>query len=161
MDMSGFIDIKLILEKDWPNITVYIKSKERNSDVDGLISAIRSYSDEKIPRIPAYFKGSLVMLPQQKIMRFLVTNRKVIAETTERQYEIHASLQYLEEMLDEKSFARISQSEIVNVKRVKSFDFSPVGTIDSVLSPISLLATLPSFLPNVTQCSISLSGLAP
>ncbi len=35
----------------------------------------------------------------------------------------------IEEILDKKKFVRISQSENINIKRVKNFDFSVTGTI--------------------------------
>lgn len=127
--MSDLVDIKLIIDNDWPKLTVYIKSNERNEDVEGIIAAVQAYSEKKVPMVQAYFKGSLVMLPQRKIIRFYVDNRKVMAQTAERIYETKKPLYEVEEILDKKRFIRISQSETVNLKRVKNFDFSVAGTI--------------------------------
>ena len=127
--MSDLVDIKLIIDKDWPKLTVYIKSNERNEDVEGIITAVQAYAEKKVPMVQAYFKGSLVMLPQRKIIRFYVDNRKVMAQTAERIYETKKPLYEIEEILDKKRFIRISQSETVNIKRVKNFDFSVAGTI--------------------------------
>ncbi|MCR5012974.1 MAG: LytTR family transcriptional regulator [Lachnospiraceae bacterium] len=127
--MSDLVDIKLIIDKDWPKLTVYIKGNERNEDVEGIIAAVQAYSEKKVPMIQAYFKGCLVMLPQRKIVRFYVDNRKVMAQTAERVYETKKALYEIEEILDKKKFVRISQSENINIKRVKNFDFSVTGTI--------------------------------
>lgn len=127
--MSDLVDIKLIIDKDWPKLTVYIKGNERNEDVEGIIAAVQAYSEKKVPMIQAYFKGCLVMLPQRKIIRFYVDNRKVMAQTAERVYETKKALYEIEEILDKKKFVRISQSENINIRRVKNFDFSVTGTI--------------------------------
>ena len=127
--MSDLVNIKLIIEEGWPDITVFIKSGERSEEVEGIISAIESYSDKRMPKISTYFRDSMVMLPQSQIIRIFVDSRKVMAQTSERLYEVKMSLRQLEELLDASRFVRISQSEIINIRRVKSFDFSTAGTI--------------------------------
>lgn len=127
--MSELLDIKLIIDQEWPKLTVYIKNRERNEDVEALIAAIQAFSDKKIPMIPAYFRESLVMLPQRQIIRLYIHNRKLMVQTAERLYEVRKTLREVEELLDVSRFVRISQSETINLRRVKSFDFSTVGTI--------------------------------
>ncbi len=127
--MSELLDIKLIIDQEWPKLTVYIKNKERNEDVEALIAAVQAFSDRKIPLIPAYFRESLVMLPQRQIIRLYIHNRKVMVQTAERLYEVRKTMREVEELLDASRFVRISQSETINLRRVKSFDFSTVGTI--------------------------------
>ena len=127
--MSDLLDIKLIIDKDCKKTNVVITNNERNDDVEGVISAIQAYANKKIPMVPAYFKDSVVMLPQRQIFRIFITNRRVVVETAQRTYEVKKSLRELEEMLDKDRFVRISQSEILNLRKVKSFDFSAVGTI--------------------------------
>lgn len=127
--MSELLDIKLIIDQEWPKLTVYIKNNERNEDVEALITAIQAFSDRKVPLIPAYFRESMVMLPQRQIIRLYVHNRKVMVQTSERLYEVRKPLRELEELLDASRFVRISQSETINLRRVKSFDLSTAGTI--------------------------------
>ncbi|MCR5403939.1 MAG: LytTR family transcriptional regulator [Butyrivibrio sp.] len=127
--MSDLLDIKLIIDKDCKKLNVVITNNERNDDVEGVISAIQEYANKKIPMIPAYFKDSMVMLPQRQICRIFIINRRVVVETAQRTYEVKKNLRELEEMLDKDRFVRISQSEILNLRKVKSFDFSAAGTI--------------------------------
>jgi len=127
--MSDLLDIKLVIDKDCPKLNVLITNNERNDDVEGVIAAIQGYANKKIPMVPAYFKESVVMLPQRQIVRLYITNRKVMVETGHRVYEVKKNLRELEEILDPDRFVRISQSEILNLHKVKSFDFSAVGTI--------------------------------
>ena len=79
--------------------------------------------------VPAYFKDSVVMLPQGQIFRLYISNRKVMVQTSGRVYEVRKTLRELEAILDSDRFVRISQSEIINLRKVKSFDFSATGTI--------------------------------
>ncbi len=127
--MSDLLDLKLIIDKDCKKLNVVITNNERNDDVEGVIAAIQAYANKKIPMIPAYFKDSVVMLPQRQIFRIFITNRRVVVQTAQRSYEVKKSLRELEELLDKERFVRISQSEILNLRKVKSFDFSAVGTI--------------------------------
>ncbi|RKM61376.1 LytTR family transcriptional regulator [Butyrivibrio sp. CB08] len=127
--MSDLLDIKLIIDKACEKLTVTIRNKERNDDVEGVIAAIEAYANKKIPMIPAYFKNSVVMLPQGQIFRLYISNRKVMIRTSGRVYEVRKNLSELEKTLDQDRFVRISQSEIINIRKVKRFDFSAVGTI--------------------------------
>ena len=127
--MSDLLDVKLVIDKNCQKLDVVITSRERNEDVEGLLAAIQAYADKQIPMIPAYFKDSLVMLPQRQIIRIYTANRKVILQTTDMMYEVKKPLTELEEILDPDLFVRISQSEILNLRKVRSFDFSLAGTI--------------------------------
>jgi len=127
--MSDLLDIKLIIDKACEKLTVTIRNNERNDDVEGVIAAIEAYANKKVPMVPAYFKDSVVMLPQGQIFRLYISNRKVMVQTSGRVYEVRKTLRELEAVLDPDRFVRISQSEIINIRKVKSFDFSAAGTI--------------------------------
>ncbi len=131
--MSDLLDIKLVIDKDCPKLNVVITNNERNEDVEGVIAAIQGYANKKIPMVPAYFKESVVMLPQRQIIRIYINKRKVMVQTSQRIYEVKMNLREIEEILDPDRFVRSSQSEIINLRKVKSFDFSAVGTIGVLL----------------------------
>ncbi|MBE5843306.1 MAG: LytTR family transcriptional regulator [Butyrivibrio sp.] len=127
--MSDLLDIKLIIEKGWPKLTVTIKCSERNGDVDGIITAVQEYANNKVPAISVYKKDNLVMLSQKQIVRLYIEKRKVMVQTEDNLYETKKTLREVEEILDADKFVRISQSEIINIRKVVSFDFSFAGTI--------------------------------
>ena len=54
---------------------------------------------------------------------------KIIAVTDEGEFFLRQRLYEMEERLDSSRFVRISNSEIINLKKVKSFDMSFAGTI--------------------------------
>ena len=61
---------------------------------------------------------------------------KIIVMTDKMTDEVNAIIKRLsdEQPLDSKTFVRISSSDIINLKKVKSFDLSFVGTICITLS---------------------------
>ena len=62
------------------------------------------------------------------------TEPKVFAVTGSGEYILRLRLYELEQRLDKNIFVRISNSEIINLKKVQSFDLSFTGTICVKLS---------------------------
>ena len=54
---------------------------------------------------------------------------RVCAATDEGEFQLRQRLYELEERLEGGGFVRISNSELINLKRVRSFDLSLAGTI--------------------------------
>jgi DNA-binding LytR/AlgR family response regulator len=131
--MSDLFDIRVEIDKTIQKLTVIIKNKERSEDVEGVIAAVQEYADRKEPMVKAYFGDSLVALPQAQITRVFTDKRKVCVQTMERSYELKKPLKEIEDQLSGDRFVRISQSEIINIQKVKSFDFSIAGTIGVLL----------------------------
>ena len=63
------------------------------------------------------------------IFRIYTGNQKVYIQTLQGEYAIRYRLYELEEALDKKQFLRISNSEIVNVKKIRDIDLSIIGRI--------------------------------
>lgn len=82
------------------------------------------------PQLLAGVQGDILkILDQHDVIRFYATNGRVYAETEDEEYQLRLRLYELEERLDKDDFVRISNSEIINLKRVKEFDLSYTGTI--------------------------------
>lgn len=95
---------------------------------------IKKLSDEQPPMI-AGFKGDIVeILEPDNIYRIFASNGKVLAETNHGEYLLRLRLYEVERRLDSHIFVRISNSEIINLKKVKGFDLSFTGTICVTLS---------------------------
>ncbi|MCI8326451.1 MAG: LytTR family transcriptional regulator [Lachnospiraceae bacterium] len=87
------------------------------------------------PQIIAGFKDDkFEMLKQEEVIHIYANSGKVFAVTENGRYVIRSRLYELEEQLDESKFVRISNSEIINLERVKNFDLSITGTICVKLS---------------------------
>ena len=92
------------------------------SGMDTAATVILGMKDEKTE-----------LLEQDALVRIYTENGKVFARTDRNLYQVRLRLYELEERLDNR-FVRISNSEIVNLKKVKSLDLSFVGTICMELS---------------------------
>ena len=73
--------------------------------------------------------GKIELLDQENIIRLYAENGKMFAKLDQATYQIRLRLYELEERLDNDKFVRISNSEIVNLKKVKGLDLSLAGTI--------------------------------
>lgn len=93
------------------------------SKLDDITTVISGIRDDKVE-----------LLEQESIYRIYAEDGKVFARTESGLYQVRLRLYELEERLDDSKFVRISNSEIVNLKKVKSLDLSFVGTICMELS---------------------------
>ena len=88
---------------------------------------------EKLNGMTAVISGTkddrVEILEQDALIRIYAEGGKVFARTEGGLYQLRLRLYELEERLDAGEFVRISNSEIVNLKKVKSIDLSFSGTI--------------------------------
>lgn len=74
------------------------------------------------------------VLEQMELIRIYANGGKVFAVTEKGEYALRLRLYELENRLDAKCFVRISNSEIIHLKKVDHFDLSFTGTICVKLS---------------------------
>lgn len=96
---------------------------------DEINDIVKKLSDTAPQMLAGFCGDSLEVLDQSKIYRIYSSAGKIYAVTESGEYLLRLRLYELEERLDKSSFARISNSEIINLKKVKSFDLSFAGTI--------------------------------
>ena len=118
------IKIDTSVEEPEALITTPRMSEEVNKIVDyigklnGEPTVISGVKDDKVE-----------ILEQSGLIKAYAEGGKVFAKTERGLYQVRLRLYELEERLDGGAFVRISNSEIVNLKKVKSIDLSFVGTI--------------------------------
>lgn len=96
---------------------------------DEVASLVKRLSDESPQMIAGFQDDTLSILEPQDIIRVYAAAGKVYAATPQGEYTLKLRLYEAEERLDKKLFVRISNSEVINLKRVKAFDLSFTGTI--------------------------------
>ncbi|MGI6212719.1 MAG: LytTR family DNA-binding domain-containing protein [Anaerovoracaceae bacterium] len=69
------------------------------------------------------------VIDPEELIRVFSSGGKVYAVTGRGEYRLNLRLYEMENLLDPRTFVRISNSEIVNVKKIQSFDLSITGTI--------------------------------
>ena len=106
---------KVIIVADSMSEEIQSLVKRLSADIPQVISGIR---DER-----------LEVLKEDELIRVYAASGKVFAITEQGEYVVRLRLYELEERLDRQRFVRISNSEIINLKKVKSFDLSFAGTV--------------------------------
>ncbi len=127
--MKSMVDIAVAIDEKYVDPKVTILTREKNGLVESIITAIENASENEFPLIPAYTEGEMEFISQRDIVRVYIQDRKCILQTDEGLLTVRKNLSRLEEDLNPSRFVRISQSEIINIYKVKRFDINIAGTI--------------------------------
>lgn len=85
---------------------------------------------EDMPKVITGFQDGIAkIIDPTEILRFYASNGKVYASTEKEDFVLRIRLYEIEEQLSLPDFVRISNSELINLKKVKNFDLSFSGTI--------------------------------
>ena len=119
------VDIKIDGQYQEPLAVIYtaVLSNEVNSAVKKLSESPSG------DIITAFREDSAEILEPDDIYRIYAEGQKVLAVTDKGIFQIRMRLYQLEEKLGNQKFARISHSEIINLKKTAHFDLSIAGTI--------------------------------
>ncbi len=123
------VDIDIVTDDRYVEPKITIHTNKRTEQIDNIIYAIENVSGRDFPFIPAYKDEKAELLSQRDIYRAYTQGRKVMVQTADEIYSVKKSLMALEEDLNPGRFLRISQSEIINLNKVKSFDINLSGTV--------------------------------
>ena len=127
--MRNMVDIDVVIDERFVDPKITIHTKEKSKQVENIIYAIESVSESDFPFITANGEEGPEFLSQRDIIRAYTQGRKVLVQTDGGTYTVRKNLSGLEEDLNPSRFIRISQSEIVNIYKVKRFDINIAGTI--------------------------------
>lgn len=101
---------------------------------DEVNTLVKKLSEESPQMLAGFRENTLEILEQPEIVRIYAAAGKIIATTGKGEYTLRLRLYELEDRLDKNRFVRISNSEIINLRKVKNFDLSFTGTICVTLS---------------------------
>lgn len=100
-----------------------------NSVTEEVNDIIKKLSEDKPDIISGIKNEKIEVLEQADLIRIYANAGKVFAVTDNGEYVLRLRLYEAEQRLDARQFVRISNSEIINLKKVKHFDLSFTGTI--------------------------------
>ena len=100
-----------------------------NKMTDEIGALVQSLSASYLNVIAGFSGDEVRLLEESEIVRIYAANQKVYARTANREYILRPRLYELEERLNKRLFVRISNSEIVNLKKIIRLDLSMSGTI--------------------------------
>lgn len=110
---------------------VVIVTNKVTDEINDILNALSSKTPEVIT---GFYNGLAEIISPDSIIRVYAESGKTVAAVDKKEYILRQRLYELEEQLTKYSFVRISNSEIVNLKKVRNFDLSLSGTICVTLS---------------------------
>ena len=125
------VQVEVKLDKSAAEPRVIILTDRMTDEIHSIIQML-SESEPKL--IAGFREDTVTVLDEKDILKIYAANGKVYAVLPSGEYTLRLRLYEIEERLKPQHFVRISNSEIINLKKVKSFDLSITGTICVVLS---------------------------
>ncbi len=123
------MNVKLLFIQDdtlGEEIEVIVRARERDERVEKLLYELSEHSGQSASNRLFSEKYNINAANLILVMR---DGRYVTAKTVSGDYTIKDALTRVEESLDPAWFVRISQSEIINLKYLKNWDFVGGGII--------------------------------
>ena len=127
--MKNTIDIDIQIVAKCTDPQVIIRTNRMTPDIDSIVHAIQNCIDTQYAMVTAYDGDTMVLLSQREIIRVFKENRKLIIQTDRGDFIAPKTLGEIVSILNSTRFLRTSRSEIINLYKVSSFDFSLSGTI--------------------------------
>ncbi len=125
------MQIEIKIDENYREPKIIIMTDKMTDEVNDIVKKL---SVEQPQLIAGFKDDSVQVLEPSSIYRVYAQSGKVFAETNKGNYLLRLRLYEAEERLEKLSFVRISNSDIINLKKVKSFDLSFAGTICITLS---------------------------
>lgn len=123
--------IEIKIDEDCTETKIVVVTSKVTEEVNEIVKGLSSEQ----PQMIAGFKDEqATMLEPNQIYRVYASEGKVYAEAENGTHLLRLRLYEAEQRLAKCSFVRISNGEIINLKKVKGFDLSFVGTICVSLS---------------------------
>lgn len=120
------MQVEIKIDVNCKETKIIIVSSKMTEEINQIVKKL----SEDAPQIISGIKDDmLAILDPKRIYRICPADKKVFAITDQGEYTMRLRLYELEERLDANDFVRISNSEIINIHKVKSFDLSFTGTI--------------------------------
>ena len=120
------MQVEIKIDKSLTEPKIIIETNEITEDISEIVKKL---SEERTDIITGFKQEQAQILEQAEIYCIYSANKKVYALTDKGEFTLRFRMYELEDRIDTNSFVRISNSEIINLKKVKGFDLSFTGTI--------------------------------
>ena len=123
------IKVRTNISNEFNDIEIVINAPERNSQVIEIENDLITLSKNVIEKVIGVKDNDIFIIDVSDIIIFYSEDKNNYCKTKNGIFKIKEKLYYLEENLPQKKFIRISNSVIVNIDRVISFNTSIIGSI--------------------------------
>ena len=120
------MDIEIKIDKNLSEPRIVIYTNQMNNELSQIIDNISIINQKALK---AFKDEKMYILNQDDIETIYSENNKIYVRCNNELYTIKNRLYELENILNKKSFIRISNSEIINFDKVENIDFKILGTL--------------------------------
>lgn len=120
------MEIEIRIDSACPAPKLILVTAEMTGELEQLL---RRLSEEPPQILTGSRDGIVTVLNPESLLRIYACGGKVFAVTETGEYTLRLRLYEAETRLDSDYFVRISNSEIINLRKVRQFDLSLAGTI--------------------------------
>lgn len=125
------MEVEIKINSSYEEPKVIVMTAAVTEEIQALVSRL----SQDTPQVISGSRDEKVeVLDQSELIRIYASDGKVLAVTGMGQYTLRLRLYEIEGRLNGNQFVRISNSEIINLKKVRNFDLSITGTICVKLS---------------------------
>lgn len=118
--------IEIKIDGSCAETKVIVVTSEVTDEINGIVKML---AGERSQMIAGFREEQVIVLEPDQIYRVYACDGKVYSDTELGTYTLRLRLYEAEQRLAGSSFVRISNSEIINLKKVTGFDLSFTGTI--------------------------------
>ncbi|GHT85653.1 transcriptional regulator [Bacteroidia bacterium] len=118
--------VEIKIDGQCEETTVIVIARELSDEVNELAQML---SNSRLQLIVGFKDNNAVVVETRKIVRIYTANQKVYIVADDGEYVSRLRLYEFEERLPNNTFVRVSNSEIINLQKVKDFDLSFSGSI--------------------------------
>lgn len=126
MNIEVNCNIKKELNDD--EILINIEAGKNSEELYRILNTVQEISKQK-ENVIGYNNNELFIIPIKKIILFYTDEQKCYCKTEAGNYQVKKRMYELEEMLNKNEFIRISNSHIVRIDQIISFDLNYIGNI--------------------------------
>lgn len=124
--------IRFNISKYFSSPFISINTQQKNDDLLFMATAIGKIVNQEA--VTGYQNEKRKVIPLYQIISVHTESKKVLCETKNGTYYIQKRIYEMKEILPQKLFIQLSNSEIVNVTQIKAFSLSSTGSYQVDLS---------------------------
>ena len=113
------IKVRTNISEEYKELEVCINAPKRTEIVDRLEKEISLMKDESLTQVVGIQNNDLYIIKTSDIIEFFSEEKNNYCRTKEGIYKVKEKMYYLEEVLPNKQYIRISNSAIINIDHVK------------------------------------------
>ncbi len=122
--------VEVYIDPERQEPLVLIRTANMTEEVTALVNHL---TQEAAPLLAGIRNEKLILLDEKDIIRVYAQEGRVYATTLQGDYALKQRLYEMEARLDKRVFVRISNGEIINLRKAKGFDLKLAGTICVIL----------------------------